>query len=136
MAMTLKPADTLYHGSPLLVEVLRPHKSKLVNMESVVFAATSKAIALCFCSTAWKDSDLDLGLVNGEPVLKELRKDALKLLNIPGYLYHLSAQGFKSDPRIAAFEKINTKKVYPHRIFRVENVLEELKTLDIEIIEF
>jgi hypothetical protein len=93
----------MYHGSKHLIAKLEPRPSRVIDGESAVFATNSRWLALVFIANA-TDANIEIGVIgdNGRaiPYIAEASPDAFELLKIPGYIYTVSARGFKSDPRL------------------------------------
>jgi hypothetical protein len=92
--------EILYHGSTARIEDwLEPRPSKVINGEKAVFATPNRWMAEAFAS-GLKHTQIDLGVANGVGYLAEMYPGAFNILKIPGYLYTLSSEGFKHDPRL------------------------------------
>lgn len=119
--------DAIWHGSAQndLTE-LKPQASRVLGGQAAVFGTPNRDIALSF-SRPWRDDDFDHGTVDGKPFMRERRPDAFSLLDGPGNLYQLPAEGFSQDPKLTKFERVNYKPVKPVGVERIKNVLQALR---------
>ena len=132
---------TLYHGSQTSgIKVLKPNPHNAVNKRSVVFATSDPRFALAMMYGT--GDELAVGyFVNTqtheeEMYIDELQPGKLKLLETPGYLYEVSAEGFYQDPALSHVEMVNDSEVRVLREIKVENILEELRKYDISIVTY
>lgn len=127
----------LYHGSVGEFSVLSPSQSDVIDGESAVFATDQRWLALAFIPK-YTDDDISLGFVNGVPYLKEMRDGAFNLLTIAGFIYTVSAERFRSDPRLGLqqHEFICDVPVPVMKSEIVPNVYHELLASGLEMIEF
>lgn len=128
-----------YHGSPRrLVSVntpLIPHESRVVNNEKVVFATDRFAVALTCCQN-WRDDDFQQGTVNGKLYFKEMEKGNFKKFyeGKEGYIYVVHRTQFRTDDRLTRFEFISNQPVRVVKTIFIQNILETLKSADIDLI--
>lgn len=71
-----------------------------------------------------------------EMYIDELQPNKLKLLEAPGYLYEVSAEGFYQDPALSHVELVKDTETEIIRMTRIENILDELKKHKISIIKY
>ncbi len=140
--------DTLYHGSkhPNLT-VIKPSRHNVVDGKAVVFATPDIRFAL---SMIYGTGDqIAVGYTvntktgEEEMYLDEIQLDALALLNAsgylldaPGYLYEVSADGFYQDKRLIRVEMIRDTEITVIQATKIENVLQEMKKYDISITKY
>ena len=131
----------LYHGSQTPnLKVLKPNPHNAVNKRAVVFATPDIRFALAMMYGS--GDALAVGyFINTETheeemYIDELQPDTLKLLEAPGYLYEVSAEGFYQDPALSHVELVKDTAVEIIRTTRIENILDELKKHNISIIEY
>ena len=89
----------LFHGSPTPLETLKPFPSRVVDDEPWVFGTPSRWLALVFSAQA-RSHTLDYGFIKGKPYIAEMYPGAFQALKKPGSLHLISADGFRSDPRL------------------------------------
>jgi hypothetical protein len=125
-------SGVLYHGSRHPIAKLEPRPSRVIGGESAVFATNSRWLALVFIANA-TDAHIEIGVIgdNGRsiPYIAEARPNAFELLKIPGYIYTVSARGFKSDPRLGMkrhefIKKTATKILHTEKIPSVWDALQ------------
>jgi len=119
----------LFHGSPHSgLEVLRPHASAVIGGESAVFGTNSLWLALVFAA-APSGSMLEFGFLNGRPYIAELEPRTLTCLQKRGYIYTISAEGFRRDARLGMehHEFINNSDVDVLECYECDNVLSDLR---------
>jgi hypothetical protein len=131
----------LYHGSKTPhIKTLKPFPHNIVNNEEVVFATNDIRFALAMIHGTSKEIDAghEVNQNTGEDkmYIKELIPSAFNIISKPGIIYTLEDSGFINDPRLSRNELISTKdtKVLEEKYY--ENILTELKNLDIEFIYF
>lgn len=131
----------LYHGSQTPgIKILKPNPHNAVNKRSVVFATSDMRFALAMMYGT--GDELAVGyFVNTktheeEMYIDELQPGKLKLLEAPGYLYEVSAEGFYQDPVLSHVELVNDGEVEILKEIKVENILAELKKHDISIVSY
>lgn len=131
----------VYHGShtPNL-KVLKPNPHNAVHKRSVVFATSDIRFALAMMYGI--GDELAVGyFVNTETheeemYIDELQSDTLKLLEAPGYLYEVSAEGFYQDPALSHVELVKDMEAEVTKMARIENILDALKKHTISIIKY
>lgn len=140
MGMTGK-RKILYHGSrvpDLTTLVPSPHNA--VGKRSVVFATPDARFALAMIHGTGDElavgSFVDAETGSEEMYIHELRPGALKLLDAPGYLYEVDAEGFRKDPALSHAERIKDAPAEVIGARRVESVLKELERHDIAIVRY
>lgn len=131
----------MYHGSQTPnLEVLKPNPHNAVNKRAVVFATSDIRFALAMMYGS--GDELAVGyFVNTktheeEMYIDELQPDKLKLLEAPGYLYEVSAEGFYQDPALSHIELIKNTEAEIINTTKIENILDELKKYKISIIKY
>lgn len=100
--------EFLYHGSggvKIIKSFLKPHPSKVVDGEEVVFATNVFDFAVYFAAHAY-DSDIEFGVVNGKAYAMEQYPKAFELLlkNKSAMVYLVGKTLFGSDPRLGMQE--------------------------------
>ncbi len=125
--LNLKPINTelkLYHGSPLVLKNIKPMPSRILDGTEAVYAAAQMSVAACFCTDGWTDKDIELGLINGDLYIKELKVDAFKLLEQKGYIYELKNKDFYTCDELTSFEFISLEEHKPIRSLSIKNPLD------------
>lgn len=140
MAMNNKP-KILYHGSQVPnLKILKPNSHNAVNKRAVVFATSDIRFALAMMYGT--GDELAVGyFVNTETheeemYIDELQPDKLKLLEVPGYLYEVKAEGFYQDPSLSHVELVKDTEAEVSKMTRVKNILDELKKYKISIVAY
>lgn len=131
----------LYHGSQTPdLKILKPNPHNAVNKRAVVFATSDIRFALAMMYGT--GDELAVGyFVNTntheeEMYIDELQPDKLKLLESPGYLYEVSAEGFYQDPALSHVELVKDTEAKVIKMTKLENTLEELKKYKISIVKY
>jgi hypothetical protein len=132
---------TLFHGSKTgSIMILEPRPHGAINGESAVFATKDKHFALAMIYGSGEQLAFDYEINNKTNTTKvyldELEKDALKLLEKPGYLYEVPEKGFVSDSRLIPEEMISKEPVEVIHCEYFPNILEELKKEDLIIVPY
>ena len=126
----------LYHASATQgIRELEPRPSVVVDNEPQVFATPSRGFALSFLGK-WNDDDFDLGREGNGPLrLRELRPGALQETfgGVSGSLYHLADEGFSTDPRAMAVERVKDTSTPIQREEKIRDALEALKASDLQL---
>lgn len=105
--MSLLNSGAVYHGSPSRLNTIRANSSGLFNGSSVIFASSDLWVAVASCGR-WRDSDIEQGIVDGKPYMREMYEGAFKrVYSSGGYVYTLDAKTFKHVPVLASFELIS-----------------------------
>ena len=133
--------DTLYHGSkyPNLT-VIKPSHHNVVDGKAVVFATPDIRFALSMIHGT--GDQIAVGYTvntktgEEEMYLDEIQPGALELLDAPGYLYEVSADGFYQDKRLIRVEMIRDTEITVIQATKIENVLQEMKKYDISITKY
>jgi len=131
----------LYHGSQTPgLRILKPNPHNAVNKRTVVFATYDIRFALAMMYGT--GDELAVGyFVNTETheeemYIDELQPNKLKLLEAPGYLYGVSAEGFYQDPALSHVELVKDTEAEIIHTTKIENILGELKKYKISIIKY
>lgn len=131
----------LYHGSQAPdLKILKPNPHNAVNKRAVVFATSDIRFVLAMMYGT--GDELAVGYVvntethEEEMYIDELQPDKLKLLEAPGYLYEVSAEGFYQDASLSHVELVKDTEAEVIKMTRVENILEELKKYKISIVKY
>lgn len=132
---------SLFHGSKTgNIKVLEPKPHGAVNGESVVFATKDKrfALAMIYGTGNQLAFDYEVNQETGDTkvYLDEIEKDALKLLEQPGYLYTVPEQTFVNDSRLIPEELVSKEPVAVINIEYVPNILQQLKREDLIIVPY
>lgn len=131
----------LYHGSRTAnLKVLKPNAHNAVGERSVVFATPDVRFALAMIYGTGDELAVgyfvDTETGNEEMYIHELQPGKLKLLDAPGHLYEVNAEGFYKDPALSRVEFVKNTATEVIRVKYVENVFDELKKYDISIVEY
>lgn len=125
---------TVYHGSPLKLNVLKPQNRSLEERD-YVFASPDRNFALCYAGNAWNDFMINQSYLNGKLTLIEIEPDAFeKAFNTPGYLYALDGNDFPI--RRSSREVMTDRPVKPKSIKRIPNVYNEIKHSGIQLYHY
>ena len=140
MSIVLPKPKYLYHGSPKLIyDNLTPSPSSMLDYEPVVFATNDIRLACLFIAKA-KSSEIDVGYVNGNMYLLELRNDVFKdKLNVEGFIHYVEESLFETDDKLEMrpYEFISRESVPVLKRKYIENVYDALKSYkDITIVTF
>lgn len=128
--------NIILHGSPTSgLDTIETRPNHLLAGESVVYGGSYWA-ALTFLID-WNDSELDLGVVNGKPYLRELKPGTLnKLESAKGSLYYLDSTYFVTDKKIASFEMISHIDEKVLEEIEIENPLRLMREAGVKIITY
>ena len=125
---------TVYHGSPLKLNVLKPQNRSL-EARDYVFASPDRNFALCYAGNAWNDFMINQSYLNDKLTLIEIEPDAFeKAFNTPGYLYALDGNDFPI--RRSSCEVMTDRPVKPKSIKRIPNVYNEIKHSGIRLYHY
>ncbi len=93
-----------YHGTTADIKdgILSPQPSRVVDMESVVFAARTRWIAIVFAAK-WKDDTLQFGVSGNQYILRECFPGAFDVLKTSGFVHTVSSAPFFGDQRLGMF---------------------------------
>jgi len=148
-----RTSNVMYHGSKYPLggvaragdkqphEMLQPRPSRVIGGESAVFATNARWLALAFIPNA-TDDNIEIGIVgdNGKaiPHLIESRPGAFELLKVPGYIYTVSARGFKADPRLGMrrYEFVRKSPTKVISVEKIASVLDELRKCDVLLVPY
>ena len=141
MGTVVKNMDTLYHGSKHAnLTVIKPSRHNAVAGKAVVFASPDIrfALSMIFGTGEQIAVGYTINAKTGEEemYLDELQPNAFELLNAPGYLYEVSADGFYQNKRLMSAEMIRDKETKVVRVTEIENVLLEIKKYNISITKY
>lgn len=126
--------STVYHGSPLKLNVLKPQNQSL-EARDYVFASPDRNFALCYAGNAWNDFMINQSYLNGKLTLIEIEPDAFeKAFNTTGYLYALDGNDFPI--RRSSREVMTDRPVKPKSIKRIPNVYNEIKHSGIQLYHY
>lgn len=126
----------LYHGSKYEIQgQLEPRPSGVIDGEKAVFATNERWLALVFIPKH-TDADLSIGFAQGIPYIMEMYDGAFDKLRDSGYIYKVSSDGFRSDPRLGMrhHEFINDDAVDIIESEHIGDVLAELKKTDVKFV--
>jgi hypothetical protein len=133
----LSNSGLLYHGSTVSgLKSLKPMPSAVLDGESAVFATPERWMAISHIGS-WTDSDIEQGVINGEPYMLEKKEGAFDRAynsDSPGSLYSVSSEGFSSDSRLMREEKIRTSEVNVIDEEEIVDTLSEMESLGVKII--
>lgn len=130
-------AESYFHGSDKIIELLEPRPSGVIDYEKAVFATDSYTNAVIFSAAAWTDYDFTMGSNStGKNYLVEMYPGAFDKLDAVGYIHHLPSKPFHHDPRLGLDnEFISFQSVKPTKVDKI-NVKEYLKTSDVRMTTF
>ena len=121
-----------YHGSPNEIKTgyLTPRPTAVLDGEDAVFATHKYSFALVFAAK-WNDSDIEFGIVNGVPIIKEQYPNAFDILKTEGWIYLVDSIYFENDKRLGlqGFEFISKTRVPIIRATRITNLFTEIQHL-------
>jgi hypothetical protein len=122
-----------YHGSPNDIRngYLTPRPTSVLDGEDAVFATSKYSFALVF-GAKWSDSDIEFGIINGVPIIKEQYPNAFDLLKTEGWIYLVDKIYFENDKRLGlqGFEFISKKRVPIIKAVYVKNLFTEIENLN------
>jgi hypothetical protein len=128
--LILESNGFLFHGSKNELSSLIPFPSHLSD-KPVVFAG-KLWVALSFIPK-WNDNDIEHGTINGIPTIKSKNKNAQDLFNTSGFIYVLPNEKFTQTKEIAGYEFISYAEVPVIKTFKIDNVFNALKRLNVQI---
>lgn len=129
--------SVLYHGSNIKIDrYLEP--IKISDNEKAVFASPYKEFVLAFMGRKWSDEDLELGVYRFRTYIIEKKPKIFNKIfsRQQGYLYEVSSNGFKTDPRCGQFEKIKKTRTKISKTVHIPDVLKALKRSEIIMIRY
>ena len=133
----LANSGLLYHGSTVGgLKILKPMPSAVLDGESAVFATPERWMAISHIGS-WTDSDIEQGVINGEPYMLEKKEGAFDRAynsDSPGSLYSVSSEGFSDDSRLMIEERIRTSEVNVIDEEKIVDPLSEMESLGVKII--
>lgn len=131
----------LYHGSQTPnLRFLKPKPHNAVNRRSVVFATSDIRFALAMISGT--GDELAVGYFvhpkthEEEMYVDELQPGKLKLLQEPGYLYEVSAEGFYQDSKLSHVEFVKDTKAKVLKMIKIKNTIQELKKYKVALVKY
>ena len=110
--------------------------SAVLDGESAVFATPERWMAISHIGN-WSDSDIEQGVINGEPYMLEKKEGAFDRAynsDSPGSLYSVSSEGFFNDSRLMREERIRTSEVNVIDEEKIVDPLSEMESLGVKII--
>lgn len=128
----------MYHGSPLLVDVLSPRNEHGdPKVDACVFGTPSREFALAYCGRKWGDNEMEQAVwynrtahTTDMMVLREMRPGAIDAIYAGrrGYLYHLPVDAFfPLLGRESWWEAVAITDIVPTQVEVIPDVLAALK---------
>lgn len=120
--------------------MLEPRSVKVIDGESAVFATNTRWLAILFIASDATNVDIQSGFIGGIPYILEQYPGAFNkfLKGRSGYLHYVNSKYFKKDKRLGMYnhEFISYNKVPVLKIIKIQDIYEELKKENVNILSF
>ena len=136
-----KRQTILYHGSQASdLKAIKPNPHNAVSKRPVVFATSDICFALAMIYGTGDELAvsyfIDTNTHKEEMCIDELRPNASKLLEAPGYLYEVSEEGFYQDSALSHVELVKDTEAEVVKVSKIDNILDELRKHKVAIVKY